>query len=52
MRGLGLEEGTCSISLRVVYRANHPPRSQVLPNAKTTQQFSELVILVTNEHEI
>jgi len=29
MRGLGLEEGTCSISLL----ANHPTRSQVLQNA-------------------
>ena len=34
MRGLGLEEGTCSISLRVVC------------GVKTTQQFSELVILL------
>jgi len=33
-------------------RVNHPPRSQVLQNAtcgvKTTQQFSELVILLTD----
>jgi len=33
MRGLGLKEGTCSISLRVVYPSNHPPGSQVLQNA-------------------
>jgi len=26
--GIGLEEGTCSINMRVFTRANHPPRSQ------------------------
>jgi len=50
MRGLGLKEGTCSISLRVVYRANHPPVAKSCKTqpcgVKTTQQFSELVILL------
>jgi len=32
MRGLGLEEGTCSISLRVVYPSQSSSRSQVLQN--------------------
>jgi len=32
MRGLGLKEGTCSISLRVVYPSQSSPRSQVMQN--------------------
>jgi len=33
MHGLGLEEGACSISLRVVYPSQSSSRSQVLQNA-------------------